>query len=67
MVHGLSEGDDYELKFVDSADEEVNARLKLMEAVLLAQMHQKGPMTVERAMTPREKILSHLKTLKDEE
>ncbi|MBN1946467.1 MAG: hypothetical protein JW797_12400 [Bradymonadales bacterium] len=66
MIHGLSEEDDHELAFVSASDPEVNTRLQLMEAILLAEMHGGGPMAGQRDLTPKEKILSHLKRLKDE-
>jgi hypothetical protein len=61
MLHGLSEPDDYQLTFAKTSDEEVNARLKLLEATLLADYHGKGPLA--QAVSPMDKIDSHLAKL----
>ena len=67
MIHGLGEGDDFELTFVHSADPEVAARLKKMEAILLAELQEKGPIAGPRPQSPKEKILSHLKAIEEDD
>ena len=65
MLHGLGEPDDAELQFVETKDKEVNTRLKMLEAVLLAQMHGLGPLADESG-EKKEKILTHLRRLEDD-
>lgn len=65
MLHGLGEADDAELTFVESKDPEVNTRLKMLEAVLMAQMHGQGPLADESGEA-KGKILSHLQRLEDD-
>ena len=49
MRHGLSEGDDHPLEFHGQHVEEPKARLAMMEAELLAAMHQRGPLAEEQS------------------
>lgn len=65
MIHGLGEGDDHELEFQTSPDDEVNARLRLLEATLLAEMHGQGPLA-SSAKTSRQAILDHLRKIEDD-
>jgi hypothetical protein len=67
MLNGMGESGDSELTFVESSDTEVNARLKLMEAKLLAMMHGQGPFAeTATANSPKQKILNRLKALEEE-
>ena len=66
MLHGINEADDTELTFEKSVDPEVNAKLQLIEAALLAEMHGQGPLA-ETASGPKAKILEHLKRIEDED
>jgi hypothetical protein len=66
MLHGLGEPDDAELAFHKSSDPEVNARLQLIEAALLAEMHGVGPLA-EADDSPRAKILERLRALENED
>ncbi len=65
MRHGLSESDDAELTFTESRDDEVKARLRMMEAALMAQMHGEGPLATDQ-VEPKDKILAKLKRLEDD-
>lgn len=65
MLHGMGEPDEAKLTFVETQDEEVNLRLKMLEAALLAQMHGQGPLA-EEGGSAKEKILTHLRRIEDE-
>lgn len=74
MRHGLSEGDEHELEFQGQHVPEPKARLAMMEAELLAVMHQRGPLaqadeaasetTVDEAL--RAKIFARLSGLDED-
>jgi len=67
MVRGLSEAGDAPLEFVASKDAEVNARLKAMEAELMAVMHNQGPLAKGNGTgSAKNDILARLKQLEDE-
>jgi len=66
MIHGLGEEDDAELTFAKSVDPEVNARLQMIEAALLAEMHGVGPLA-DSTDEPKAKILEHLKRLEEQD
>ncbi|MCA9565690.1 MAG: hypothetical protein KC561_19465 [Myxococcales bacterium] len=70
MLHGMSEPGDAPLTFETSVDPEVNARLKRMEAMLLAEMHGEGPYVEAEEpaspVSPKDKILARLQQLEDE-
>lgn len=65
MLHGLNEAGDTPLEFAEGQSEEVQARLMRMEAMLMAQMHGKGPLA-ESGDASKAKILSRLQSLEDE-
>ncbi len=53
MLRGLGEGPDYPLEFRGRLNPELNARLALIEAVLLAEEHGIGPLAVEAEAVDR--------------
>ena len=68
MRKGLSEEGDFALEFRGAGNEEVSARLGLIEATLLAEMFDAGPLAAPRTTVDTEmkdRILDQLSKLSD--
>ncbi len=68
MTRGISETDGHPLEFQGSDIDETRAKLALMEAQLLAQMHQSGPLAEQSTgvdLQVKSAILNHLGSLEE--
>jgi hypothetical protein len=67
IQHGLGAEAELVLPRKVSSDPEVNARLMMIEAALLAEMHGRGPLVESddngQPQSPKEKILNHLRQI----
>lgn len=62
MRHGLSEGDDHQLEFHGQHVAEPKARLAMMEAELLAMMHQRGPLAEQETEAAKSDVNEDLRS-----
>ncbi|MFU8805656.1 MAG: hypothetical protein ACNA8W_17720, partial [Bradymonadaceae bacterium] len=66
MLHGLTEGDEHELKFAIGASEETRQRLAMMEKHIIEAMASEpaqGSVMIEEAVAEsdtKDKIIAHL-------
>ena len=68
MRNGLGEAGDFPLEFRGTGNEELSARLGLIEATLLAEMHDAGPLAAPRTAVDtdmRDRIMQRLSKLTD--